>query len=54
LIEPPDHQPVDAETLLRAVGFDPTQLTPIECDELAEILTWEQPADSAPANASTR
>ena len=51
--EPPDSAQVDAETLVRTLGYDPTQLTPKECDELAEILAWEKATETVTTNAST-
>ena len=53
MIEPPDRKQVDAETLVRTLGYDPTQLTPKECDELAEILAWEKESELVLTNAST-
>jgi hypothetical protein len=52
VIEPPDNTNVDAETTVRAFGYDPTQLTRRECEELAEILAWETGTELVPTNAS--
>jgi hypothetical protein len=53
VIDPPDKQRVAAESLVRSVGYDPAQLTPRECDELADILDWDETPDLASADAAT-
>jgi hypothetical protein len=53
VIDPPEKESVAAEALVRSVGYDPAQLTPRECDELADILDWDEKLDVASANATT-
>ncbi len=42
MTDPPENESVNAEALVRALGYDPAQLTPSECGELAEILAWDE------------
>jgi hypothetical protein len=47
MTDPPAKESVNAEAVVREVGFDPAQRTPAECDELADILAWDETPELA-------
>jgi hypothetical protein len=49
MTDPPDAWGVDARRLVRALGYDPAQLTLWECEELADILAWDEMPGHGPA-----
>lgn len=48
MTDPPDSWGVDARRLVRDLGYDPAQLTPMECEELADILAWDEMPGGGP------
>lgn len=49
MTDPPENESVNAAAVVRSLGYDPAQLTPSECDELAEILAWDETPELASA-----